>query len=150
MSPLYRLTIFIFTYFSSPLNGQPYKIKFQLDFSEKGNNEIVSKNANWMISLRDEKGQVITQQLFSFKNKKQICNIQVPEYGIYTANFYLDLNNNQKLDRGILGQPIEPYAFSNGARNYFGIPSIGSQQFNFSDESKQINIPINYHFRNPF
>ena len=148
----YRLTFFVFTFFSSLsfLNGQPYKIKFELEFYEKGNKQIISKNANWMISLRDQKGKVITQQVFPFKNKKQICNIQVSDFGIYTANFYLDLNNNQKLDKGILGQPIEPYAFSNEARNYFGMPSISSQQFDFYDESKLIVVPINYHFKNPF
>ena len=150
MSPLFRSTIFIFICFLSSLNGQPYKMKFQLEFQEKGNNQIISKSASWMISLQNEKGKVITQQVFLFKNKRQICNIQVPDYGIYTANFYLDLNNNQKLDKGLFGQPIEPYAFSNDARSYFGMPSISSQQFDFSDESKLINVPINYHFRNPF
>jgi len=39
---------------------------------------------------------------------------------------YLDCNGNGRLDRNWLGQPTEPYGFSNGATGTFGPPGFGA------------------------
>jgi uncharacterized protein (DUF2141 family) len=41
----------------------------------------------------------------------------------------LDQNRNNKLDKGMVGQPLEPYAFSNNARAPFSSPSLEEQRF---------------------
>jgi uncharacterized protein (DUF2141 family) len=42
---------------------------------------------------------------------------------------YFDTNGNRKLDRGVFTNPIEPYAFSNNARNRFSEPDLSAQRF---------------------
>jgi uncharacterized protein (DUF2141 family) len=49
--------------------------------------------------------------------------------GTYTLAVYLDANKNTKLDKGALGQPLEPYAFSNNARALFSAPDVEDQRF---------------------
>jgi uncharacterized protein (DUF2141 family) len=57
--------------------------------------------------------------------------------GTYTLAVYLDANKNAKLDKGGLGQPLEPYAFSNNARALFSAPDVEDQRFKHP-QSKQI------------
>ena len=49
--------------------------------------------------------------------------------GSYTLALYLDQNKNNRLDKGLFGQPLEPYAFSNNARASFSEPPINDQKF---------------------
>ncbi|CAI8273834.1 MAG: Uncharacterised protein [Owenweeksia sp. TMED14] len=147
MSHIFKfgLLLFLTIYCCNSINGQPYNIEFKLEISER-NAQSLTSCAKWMISLRDENGTVLDQEAFPFRERKQICPIQVSNYGVYTAYFFLDLNNNGKLDQGVFGQPKEPYAFSNNARNYFGKPSITSQKFNFFNKDVEIYVLLNYHF----
>lgn len=43
--------------------------------------------------------------------------------GDYAVACFHDLNNNNKLDKNLLGIPTEPYGFSNNARPKFRAPS---------------------------
>lgn len=43
--------------------------------------------------------------------------------GHYSLAVFHDLDDDEVLDRGFLGRPTEPYAFSNGQRGRFGRPS---------------------------
>jgi uncharacterized protein (DUF2141 family) len=99
-----------------------------------------------MISVKDKNGLIILQEVVPFKNRKQLCELQVPEFGIYSASFYLDLNLNKTLDKGFFGQPKEPYGFSNNVRNYLKQPSIESQQFKFNNNDSIYKIVLDYHF----
>ena len=54
----------------------------------------------------------------------------------YAVALYHDVNCNQRLDKNILGMPLEKYGFSNDARSTFGPPSFESAAFIFSQEIK--------------
>ena len=127
------------------LNAQSRVLKFQLEIAKPSSDEILNKG-NWMISVKDIKGLVILEKVIPFKKKKQLCELQVPSFGIYSASFYLDLNLNEKLDKGFFGQPKEPYGFSNNVRNYFKQPSTESQQFEFNNKDSVYSITLDYHF----
>jgi len=58
----------------------------------------------------------------------QVTFADVPT-GDYSAVIYHDLNANGELDRNFFGKPIEPYGFSNNARNLFGIPDFDDSKF---------------------
>ena len=49
--------------------------------------------------------------------------------GIYAIGYYIDANENQKLDTNFIGVPKEEYGFSNNARGAFGPPSFESASF---------------------
>ncbi len=54
--------------------------------------------------------------------------------GNYAISVYQDLNDNQKLDRGIFNQPVEPFGFSNSKHPYFRSPTFGQCDFNYNTQ----------------
>jgi uncharacterized protein (DUF2141 family) len=44
--------------------------------------------------------------------------------GNYAVSVFHDENENEKLDAGFMGIPLEPYGFSNDAKGTFGPPSF--------------------------
>jgi len=49
--------------------------------------------------------------------------------GTYVIGYYIDVNENEKLDTNFIGIPKEEYGFSNNARGTFGPPSFESASF---------------------
>ncbi len=49
--------------------------------------------------------------------------------GTYAVGYYIDANENEKLDTNFLGIPKEEYGFSNNVRGKFGPPSFESASF---------------------
>jgi uncharacterized protein (DUF2141 family) len=85
----------------------------------------------WMVSLRDAQGKPLKELVIpaNIKDGQQSVNLGEWEPGSYTFAVYLDENKNNKLDKGIFGQPVEPYAFSNNARSPFSEPELSAQKF---------------------
>jgi uncharacterized protein (DUF2141 family) len=59
----------------------------------------------------------------------------------YAIALYHDVNCNQRLDKNILGMPLEKYGFSNDVRSTFGPPSFESAAFIYS-QGKKTSITI--------
>jgi uncharacterized protein (DUF2141 family) len=51
--------------------------------------------------------------------------------GLYAISVYQDLNGNNELDRGIFGQPLEPYGFSGRDHPKFRAPDFEQCAFNY-------------------
>lgn len=49
--------------------------------------------------------------------------------GTYAVGYYIDANENEKLDTNFLGIPKEEHGFSNNVRGKFGPPSFKSASF---------------------
>lgn len=65
--------------------------------------------------------------------------------GSYALAIIHDENNNQKLDQGEMGIPVEGYGFSNDARGVFGPPDFRLAVFYFSGTSdKSIIVNLFY------
>ena len=65
-------------------------------------------------------------------------SIYLPE-GVYAISFYIDSNNNQKLDFNFFGIPIEQYGFSNNAMGFFRSPSFRQASFKI-DKERSVSI----------
>ena len=74
---------------------------------------------------------MLQERVFPVKGagKSAELNWGALEPGTYTLAVYLDQNRNNKLDKGMVGQPLEPYAFSNNARAPFSAPNLEEQRF---------------------
>ena len=59
----------------------------------------------------------------------------------YAIAVFHDINSNGKLDRNALGLPLEPYGFSNNARNTFSAPSFSQASFVHGEE-QSISISV--------
>jgi uncharacterized protein (DUF2141 family) len=61
-------------------------------------------------------------------------------YGKYAISAFQDLNGNQKMDKGFMGIPSEPFAFSNNYKPMFRAPRWKDCEFVYSSASSQIEI----------
>lgn len=64
------------------------------------------------------------------------------EYGKYAVKIYHDVNNNNKLDKNMVGMPREPYGLSNNARGKLGLPAFSTVTFDVNAPEQVIEIQI--------
>ncbi len=91
--------------------------------------EARSPKAAWMLSLRSADGTVIEEVLVKAESNPQQLSLGSRNPGQYILATYFDANGNRAMDRGLFGNPTEPYAFSNNVRNRFSEPDLSDQRF---------------------
>jgi hypothetical protein len=91
--------------------------------------ETRSPKAAWMLSLRSADGKVIEELLVKAESNPQLLSLGLRNPGVYIVATYFDANGNRTMDRGLFGNPTEPYAFSNNVRNRFSEPDLSDQRF---------------------
>lgn len=91
--------------------------------------EARSPKAAWMLSLRSADGTVIEEVLVKAESNPQQMSLGLRNPGQYILATYFDANGNRAMDRGLFGNPTEPYAFSNNVRNRFSEPDLIDQRF---------------------
>ena len=91
--------------------------------------EARSPKAAWMLSLRSADGTVIEEVLVKAESNPQLLSLGLRNPGQYILATYFDANGNRAMDRGLFGNPTEPYAFSNNVRNRFSEPDLSDQRF---------------------
>jgi hypothetical protein len=91
--------------------------------------ETRSPKAAWMLSLRSADGKVIEELLVKAESNPQLLSLGLRNPGQYILATYFDANGNRAMDRGLFGNPTEPYAFSNNVRNRFSEPDLSDQRF---------------------
>ena len=91
--------------------------------------EARSLKAAWMLSLRSADGKVIEEVLVKAESNPQQMSLGLRNPGQYILATYFDANGNRAMDRGLFGNPTEPYAFSNNVRNRFSEPDLIDQRF---------------------
>jgi uncharacterized protein (DUF2141 family) len=82
-----------------------------------------------MLSLRSADGKVIEELLVKAESNPQLLSLGLRNPGQYILATYFDANGNRAMDRGLFGNPTEPYAFSNNVRNRFSEPDLSDQRF---------------------
>lgn len=91
--------------------------------------EARSPKATWMLSLRSADGKIIEEVLVNAESNPQQMSLGLRNPGQYVLATYFDANGNRTMDRGLFGNPTEPYAFSNNVRNRFSEPDLSDQRF---------------------
>ena len=105
--------------------------------SEKGQVKIAVFNSpdKWLeepvySATIDVNGQAVTWKIN-----------RVP-YGDYAVAVFHDENKNGKMDKGVLGIPLEPYGFSNNLRVTFGPPKWEKAKFAVKSSTKDVSIEV--------
>jgi uncharacterized protein (DUF2141 family) len=65
----------------------------------------------------------------------------VPD-GDYGVAVFHDENSNGKMDKNVLGVPLEPYGFSNNVRVTFGPPKWANAKFVVKGSTTQVSIEV--------
>ena len=96
----------------------------------------------WMVSIRNSLGKPLKELVIPVASSKkdQVLNLGIWKEGSYTLALYLDQNNNNRLDKGLFGQPLEPYAFSNNARASFSEPAVDDQRFEHPGTTQVVRV----------
>lgn len=89
-----------------------------------------------------DRGLPLNDAKLIVKNKKSEWTISDVPHGKYAVMLFHDENNNNKLDKNILGYPKEPFAFSNNIRPFLKQPGFDKVHFTFQNALKVINIKI--------
>jgi uncharacterized protein (DUF2141 family) len=107
---------------TQPQSGESLMVRVQTEQPPQG---------QWMVSVRNGAGKPLKELVIpvASSKKEQVLNLGIWKEGSYTLALYLDKNKNNRLDKGLFGQPLEPYAFSNNARASFSEPPVADQRF---------------------
>lgn len=70
--------------------------------------------------------------------------VKIPQlpYGKYAVAVYHDLNKNHKLDKNLMGIPVEPYGFSNNPKVKWRAPTFQDALFEFTKNQTKLNITL--------
>ena len=63
-------------------------------------------------------------------------------YGDYGVAVFHDENSNGKMDKNIVGMPLEPYGFSNNVRITFGPPKWEKAKFAVKGSMAEVSIEV--------
>jgi uncharacterized protein (DUF2141 family) len=70
--------------------------------------------------------------------------VKLPKPGRYAVAAYHDEDGDHKLNRNLIGMPVEGYAFSNNPKNYLVMPSYSS--VSFQAQAKINPLPLLVHY----
>ena len=140
-SVVYVVLFFIGVSYSRPVRAQ-----------SSGQGTIVVK----VTGLRSEKGQVkiavfnspekwlgeqpIYSSTINVDGQTVVWKITDVPYGDYGIAVLHDENKNGKMDKNILGIPLEPYGFSNNVRVTFGPPTWEKSKFAVKGSTTEVSI----------
>ena len=68
----------------------------------------------------------------------------VPVGGTVAVSLFADVNDNKKMDRGMMGIPKEPIGISNNATNSFSAPDFDKAKF-VAKPDMTVNIALRYY-----
>ena len=76
-------------------------------------------------------------------NTEKIVFIDVP-YGTYAVSVWHDQNDNQKMEKNLIGIPKEGLGVSNDAKGKMGPPKFADAKFEIKQEKTDIFITVKY------
>lgn len=93
------------------------------------------------VSLQDSNKQNVRQANVTIENNSAQATFNNLFGGKYAVKVFHDENNNEKLDRGLLGIPVEGWGASNNPKRGFGPPKFRNMLFDLQ-ENKEIQIRL--------
>jgi len=106
--------------------------------SEKGQVKIAVFNSSekWLSE------QPIYSSTINVDSQTVTWRINDVPYGDYGVAVFHDENSNGKMDKNVLGIPLEPYGFSNNVRVTFGPPKWEEAKFTVKGSTTEVSIEV--------
>lgn len=98
-----------------------------------------SEKGKLFFQLFDEQKHIVRETILDIKGSPMVLNVDHLKPGQYAFRYYHDENNNQKLDRNLLGVPREGFGFSNDPPLIVGEPSFEKWLFPLQKDLTQIS-----------
>jgi uncharacterized protein (DUF2141 family) len=103
-------------------------------------NELSTNDGKLMVLVQNEDEKDVSKLVLNIANKSAKVSIYLPE-GKYGVIAFHDINNNEELDKNMLGIPTEPYGFSNNARGLLSKPNYEETLVNLN-QNKSITFDL--------
>lgn len=84
--------------------------------------------------------RVLSLQIVNKQVTATIDNLPMDQ--AYALCYYHDENGNVKLDKNLIGQPVEDYGFSGGAKGLFGPPSFSKARFRLEEPTTTLAFRV--------
>lgn len=75
-------------------------------------------------------------------SKQQLVTFEGVPYGIYAISIIHDLNENDQLDKNLIGIPKEAFGFSNNAMGTFGPPKFKAASFKVDQKQVALSMDL--------
>ena len=99
--------------------------------------DLKSNDGKVMIELLDKDQNSVAYSKGIIIDNQSIVEFKDLNAGTYAVQYYHDENNNEKMDTGTFGIPLEGYGFSNDARGFMGPPDFEDELFSL-DQNKTL------------
>lgn len=91
-----------------------------------------------------QSNEVYGKEISNFSGKEKYTELPDLAHGQYAIAVYHDLNNNQKLDKNLMGIPTEPYAFSNNPKVKWSPPTFEESKFQLQGKHLKMQIHLQF------
>lgn len=86
----------------------------------------------------DRRADPVAKFAQSSENGRVVVHVPDLPAGRYAVASFQDRNGNQRLDKTMIGQPTEPYGFSNDARGVMAPPAFDQAAFDVTGAPRAI------------
>ena len=122
------ISLFIFEF--SQAQNETYNLIIEIT-------DLKSNEGKVMIELLDQNEKTVEYSKAVIIENKSTAEFKNLPAGTYAVQYYHDENNNDKMDTGTFGIPLEGYGFSNDARGFMGPPDFEDELFSL-DQNKTL------------
>jgi len=130
--------------FSQEENSIYYITDLRGDISlEMEINNLQSNNGPLYIRILDENENPVIVGTSPVINYSARISFDSISPGKYAIQFFLDENENQKMDFSLIGIPKEKFGSSNNVKPILGPPKFEKMLFNLTENKKVIMKPVN-------
>jgi uncharacterized protein (DUF2141 family) len=129
--------ILFFTFFLLSATSSAGQETFSLEIEIEN---VRSEKGKIFFQLLDANQKVLKEIVADIENHRCKILLSGLKPGDYAFRYFHDENNNQKMDRNILGVPREGFGFSNDPANLIGEPSFDKWIFQINGHTSKTTV----------
>ena len=131
MKLVLSIAIALFIFKSAQAQNETYNLIIEIT-------DLKSNDGKVMIELLYKDQNSVAYSKGIIVENKSTVEFKNLSAGTYAVQYYHDENNNEKMDTGTFGIPLEGYGFSNDARGFMGPPDFEDELFSLDQNTTMV------------
>lgn len=131
MKLVLSIAVALFIFESAKAQNETYNLIIEIT-------ELKSNDGKVMIEILDKDQNSVAYSKGIIVDNQSIVEFKDLNAGTYAVQYYHDENNNEKMDTGTFGIPLEGYGFSNDARGFMGPPDFEDELFSLEKNTTMV------------
>lgn len=125
------ITIALFIFNNGQAQNETYSLVIEIT-------DLKNNDGKVMIELLDKNQNSVAYSKGIIVDNHSTVEFKDLNAGTYAVQYYHDENNNEKMDTGNFGIPLEGYGFSNDARGFMGPPDFEDELFSLEKNTTMV------------